>query len=381
MGFALNADQKMTVETAQAVLAEHSSSERVRLAMQTQSGLDQDLWSLMAHELGWCSLSIAEEHDGVGLGDLDLGLLAEQMGYHLACVPFFSTVVLAARTLELAAVSHAQMDYLPRIAAGALRGTLAWAGLTSATQAEPVLRRTDSGFQLEGSIPYVLDAASAELLLIPARYEEGRLCLLAVPAETAGVAIKPLATLDATRRFADLSLTQVQLTDAAIISDGDIAEALQRVAALARIMLAAEQLGGAQRCLDMTVAYTGERVQFGRTIASFQAIKHRCADMMVKIEATRSMVHGACLMAASMDLDELLMEAAAAKSMASEAYFYCAQEAIQLHGGVGFTWEYDPHLYFKRAQAGSAWLGAADSLLADIAAALLDGNKENAHGA
>lgn len=379
MDFALNADQKMTVETAQAMLGEHSSSERVRLAMQTDAGVDPALWALMAQQLGWCSLSIPEQYEGVGSGDLDLTLLLEQMGYHLSCVPFFSTVVLAAKSLEYAAATHAKAYYLPRIAAGELRATLAWSQLSGVADSEPRLRRTDNGLLLEGRVPYVLDAASADMLLIPARSEEDQLCLVVLPSDALGLTVHPLQTLDTTRRFADLDLSQVQLTDEAIISVGDVTAQLQRVAHLARILLAAEQLGGAQRCLDLTVAYASERVQFGRTIASFQAIKHRCAEMMVKIEATRSMVYGASIMASSLDEDSLAMEAAAAKSMASETYFYCSQEAIQLHGGVGFTWEYDPHLYFKRAQASSAWLGAADSLLAGIAASLLDGKEEVTH--
>ena len=378
MDFALNADQKMTIETAQAMLGEHSSSERVRLAMQTESGIDAALWSLMAEELGWCCLSVPEEFGGVGLGELDLALLLEQLGYHLSCVPFFSTVVLAAKSLEYAAAAHAQTHYLPRIAAGQLRATLAWAPLCAKTAVEPTLRRTSEGLQLHGHIPYVLDGANAELLLIPARAEEGQLCLVALPADAEGLEVRALQTLDTTRRYADLELAQVRLADEAVISTGDVASALQKVTDLARILLAAEQLGGAQRCLDLTVAYTGERVQFGRSIASFQAIKHRCAEMMVRIEAARSMVYGASIMAASLDDHSLAMEAAAVKSMASDAYFYCAQEAIQLHGGVGFTWEYDPHLYFKRAQASSAWLGSADTLLAGIAAALLDA-EEVAH--
>lgn len=379
MGFALNADQKMTVETARAVLGEHSSSARVRQAMDSQRGIDQDLWGLVARELGWCSLSIPEALGGVGLGDLDLALLVEQMGYHLACVPFFSTSVLAARTLELAADSAAGEHYLPMLAVGELSATLAWTGLGIGTQAEPVVRSSASGLELHGSLSYVLDAQTTDLLLVAARHEQGHQCLLAVSPQTAGVHIEPLRTLDQTWRFANLDFDQVSLPTEALIGEVDVSAALEKVRAMAQIMFAAELLGVAQRCLDLTVAYTAERVQFGRTIASFQAIKHRCAEMMVRVEATRSMVHGASLMAASLDNTQLAMEAAATKALAAETAFYCAQEAIQLHGGVGFTWEYDPHLYFKRAQAGSSWLGATHSLLADVAAALLDGHEELQH--
>ena len=150
-------------------------------------------------------------------------------------------------------------------------------------------------------------------------------------------------------------------------------DALERTSALAALLLAAEQLGGAQQCLDLTLAYVAERTQFGQPIAAFQAVKHRCAEMMVRIEATRSAVYGAAALAtAAQATHELLMEAGAAKAQASEAFFFCAQEAIQLHGGVGFTWEYDPHLYFKRAQAGGHWLGSATRWREHIARALLD---------
>jgi alkylation response protein AidB-like acyl-CoA dehydrogenase len=142
---------------------------------------------------------------------------------------------------------------------------------------------------------------------------------------------------------------------------------------MARLAIAAEQLGAAQQCLDMTVAYTAERKQFRRVIASFQAIKHRCAEMLVRIEGLRSAVYGAAALAASSaDTATLALECAAVKALASDTLFWCAQEAIQLHGGVGFTWEYDPQLYFKRAQASSHWLGSAEALRERVAAALID---------
>ena len=184
----------------------------------------------------------------------------------------------------------------------------------------------------------------------------------------------PLKTIDATRRLAEVRLAGVRLAPDALIAEGArVTEGLTRTAALAAIALAAEQLGGAQQCLDMTLAYISERVQFGRQIASFQAVKHRCALMMVQIEAARSAVYGAaCVAASAPPTDALVMESACAKTLASEAFFFCAQEAIQLHGGVGFTWEYDPHLYFKRAQSSGAWLGAPDALRERVAAAMLD---------
>lgn len=379
MDFALSSDQQMIRESAQEFLAEASGSEAVREAMATERGFLPSFWQQLGQELGWCGIHIPEEHGGVGLSGVELVLLLEQMGYHLACAPFFSSVVLAGNALLHAASAAARAAMLPALAAGELQLTLAWAGLDGQNDEAPtvVARRDGDRFRLQGHVPYVLDGASAELLLIPAQLDgkPGVLDLFAVPAGSKGLQREPLESLDQTRRFADIRLNDVQLdAEASIGEPGAVARGLRRSRELARIALAAEQLGGAQRCLDMTVAYTQERVQFGRPIASFQAVKHRCAEMMVQIEATRSAVLGAAATAAAAQVDEqtLAMEAAVAKSLASETYFFCAQEAIQLHGGVGFTWEYDPHLYFKRAQASAAWLGRSDALFAGLASRLLD---------
>lgn len=379
MDFALSSDQQMIRESAQEFLAEASGSEAVREAMATERGFLPSFWQQLGQELGWCGIHIPEEHGGVGLSGVELVLLLEQMGYHLACAPFFSSVVLAGNALLHAASAAARAAMLPALAAGEQQLTLAWAGLDGQNDEAPtvVARRDGDRFRLQGHVPYVLDGASAELLLIPAQLD-GKpdvLDLFAVPAGSKGLQREPLESLDQTRRFADIRLNDVQLdAEASIGEPGAVARGLRRSRELARIALAAEQLGGAQRCLDMTVAYTQERVQFGRPIASFQAVKHRCAEMMVQIEATRSAVLGAAATAAAAQVDEqtLAMEAAVAKSLASETYFFCAQEAIQLHGGVGFTWEYDPHLYFKRAQASAAWLGRSDALFAGLASRLLD---------
>ncbi|POM18339.1 Acyl-CoA dehydrogenase FadE34 [Burkholderia cepacia] len=194
----------------------------------------------------------------------------------------------------------------------------------------------------------------------------------------AGVAVTPLDTLDATRPLARIALDDVRVSRDALIAGRDAAQVLERAAWFAALALAAEQLGGAQQCLDLTLDYTSQRVQFGRAIASFQAVKHRCAQMMVLIESARSAVLGA---AHAWDAEAggvvpgnaLRADIAAAKSAANDAYAFCAQEAIQLHGGVGFTWEYDPHLYFKRAQASGAQFGSTPQLLEWIACHAIEG--------
>jgi len=374
MNFSLTDDQVLIRDAAVDFLSQRSDSAAVRAAMETETGFDPALWAQIGAELGWCATTIPEDLGGLGLGQVELVLLMEQMGRRLSCAPFLSTVVLAGNALLQQGSEAAQARYLPRIAAGELRATLGLAGRGVGLGAPGVRAlRSDAGWRLEGSLAHVVDGASAELILVVALVDDG-LGLFAVPRETSGLDARPLQTWDLTRRVARLELSGVAL-DAAARIDGDAMnlQTLRQVEARAALLLAAEQLGGAQQCLDLTLAYTAERVQFGQKIASFQAVKHRCAQMMVEIEATRSLVYGAAALADSGgDAGAVMLEAGAAKARASETLFFCAQEAVQLHGGVGFTWEYDPHLYLKRAQASAHWLGTADQWRERIAAALLD---------
>ncbi|WP_048307080.1 acyl-CoA dehydrogenase family protein [Halomonas sp. PR-M31] len=368
MDFSLNEDQLMIRDAAREVLAAQSDSAAVRRAMESESGLDDALWHQLGVELGWCGIAISEAYGGLELGQRELVLLLEQLGEHLSCVPFFSSVVLAASALQHAAGQSVWETYLPRLASGELSATLAWAGLDSENGEITVTAYHErDGYRLDGHLDYVVDGASAELLLIPARLDNEP-ALFAVEISTAGVSPEALTTMDPTRGFASVTLSGASATY--LGSGKSVEQGLVRTRDLARLALAAEQLGVAQRCLDLSVAYTGERVQFGRAIASFQAVKHRCAEMMVRIEAARSAVYGAAATVTA-DPSTLAIETAMAKSVADEAAFFCAQEAIQLHGGVGFTWEYDPHLYFKRVQANAHWLGSSEILLEELAVPLL----------
>jgi alkylation response protein AidB-like acyl-CoA dehydrogenase len=376
MDFALTADQEKIRDTAETFLRDASGSAAVRDAMETEASYDPQLWKHLAQELGWCATHIPEKYGGLELGWVEVALLMEQMGRRILCAPFFATVCLAATALIEAAAEPARIRYLPEIAAGRLIATIALAesGIDWRPDAPgATARRVSDGYLLDGHFRHVPDGAHASLIFAPAMLG-GALGLFAIPADSAGMSRIPLKTIDATRRLAEVRLSGVRLAPDALIAEGArVTEGLTRTAALARIALGAEQLGGAQQCLDMTLAYISERVQFGRQIASFQAVKHRCALMMVQIEAARSAVYGAaCVAASAPPTEALVMESGCAKTLASEAFFFCAQEAIQLHGGVGFTWEYDPQLYFKRAQASGAWLGAPDVLRERVAVAMLD---------
>lgn len=369
MNLALTEDQTLIRDAAESFLADHSDSAAVRRAMATPVGFEDVVWQKIGSELGWCALVVPEAQGGMGLGRVELALVMEQMGRRLACAPFFSTVVLAAALIEQVGTAAAQAQWLPQIAAGSLRMTAALPDSLAGWRAASVkAQRSGEGWVLDGQLARVPDGASSQTLLVAADTGQG-VGLFAVPANVAGLETTALRSWDETRRFATVVLHAVKIPEVARIDDPARAAAgFERAAAAVRLQIAAEQLGGAQACLDLTVAYAAGRKQFGRTIAGFQAVKHRCAEMMVRVEALRSAVFGAAAMAAT---DATGCEAAMAKALASDTFFYCAQEAIQLHGGVGFTWEYDPQLYFKRAQASSHWLGSADDLREYIASQVI----------
>jgi alkylation response protein AidB-like acyl-CoA dehydrogenase len=352
MQLAFTEEQEELRRAARAFLADHSSSERVRAAMAGEAGFDADTWKRIGAELGWTGVAIPEAHGGAGLGIVELVALLEEMGEALLCAPFFASVCLAAPALIAAGDSDAAREWLPALAEGRATATVvADAHRREATAIEA--RETAEGVTLSGEAPLVLDGHVADLLVVAARSAGANVALFAVPAASRGVERARLATMDATRRFAKVALRDVRVPASARCGD---AAALAAAFDHASLALAAEQVGGAQRCLDLAVAYAKERVQFGRPIGSFQAIKHKCADMMTAVEASRSATYYAACAAAEATADAGLL-ASAAKAWSSEAYFRCAADALQIHGGVGFTWEYDVHLHLKRARSMEAFLG------------------------
>ncbi|HVH05911.1 MAG TPA: acyl-CoA dehydrogenase family protein [Myxococcota bacterium] len=358
MRFAFTEEQEELRATARAFLAERSSSERVRAAADSESGFDAETWKRIGGELGWTAVAIPEEHGGLGLGAVEICALLEPMGESLLCAPFFASVCLGAQVILEAGTPEQKDAWLPAIAAGERIATLAFDGPDGG---EPgVLARTaGSDFVLSGTVAQVVDGCAADLVVVVARASDGALALFAVPGDARGLERRALPTLDRTRRLAALALRDVRVPATARLGGAEAhgAAALERTLDRARIALAAEQVGGAQRCLDLAVAYAKERVQFGRPIGSFQAIKHRLAEMMVRVETARSAAWWASGVAALGDADEIARVASLAKAWSSEAFFHAAAECLQVHGGVGFTAEYDVHLYLKRARAGEAWLG------------------------
>jgi alkylation response protein AidB-like acyl-CoA dehydrogenase len=341
--------------TVRAFLEAHSDETAVREQMATERGFDPEVWKQLAEELGLAGLIIPEEHGGAGFTYVELLIAMEEMGRALLCSPFLGTAVFATNALLAGASKAAQKDLLPGIAAGRTIATVAHAepnGRWDLASIQMRARPKGDAFELDGAKSWVLDGHTADVLLVLARTDAG-LEIFRVDADAEGLSRSLVPSLDLTRKLAHLEFAA---TPAVKVSEGDQTETLERVLALTLAALAAEQVGGAQLCLETATEYAKTRLQFGRPIGSYQAIKHKCADMLVEVEFAKSAAYNACFAAADDEAD--LREAAAlAKSYCSEAYFHAAAENIQIHGGMGFTWEHPAHLYFKRAKASDLLFG------------------------
>ena len=356
MNFAFSEEQEELRRAVHRFLEDKSPKTEVRRLMETEDGYDPAVWEQMANQLGLQAITIPEEYGGAGFGYVELIVVLEEMGAALLCAPYFSTVGLAANCLLSSGDESAKKDYLPGIAAGETIATLALTEDSGRWDLDGItLQATKAaeGWTLEGHKMFVIDGHSAQLILVGARTGAG-VSLFAVDGSASGLTRTSLATMDQTRKQARLEFAS---TPARLIGEEGAAGAvLTRTLDLAAVALAAEQVGGAQRCLDMSVDYAKTRIQFGRPIGSFQAIKHKCADMLLEVESAKSAAYYAGWAAAE-DSEELPVVASLAKSYCSEAYFHAAAENIQIHGGIGFTWEHDAHLYFKRAKSSELLLG------------------------
>ncbi len=364
MRFAFSEEQEALRSAARDFLAAHSSPARVRQAMETELGYDPEVWRRIGQELGWTSVIVPAEYGGAGLTFVELIALMEQMGAALLCAPFVSSICLAANALLVGGNETQKREYLPGLAAGDTTATVAYAGPSGrwdGAGSGAVAARAGGDFVLNGTKSFVLDGHSADLLILAARQADCErpeaISLFIVPADAGGIERRRLPTMDQTRRQAEVTLRDVRVPASALIGqEGDGLELLRKTLDRAAVAVSAEQVGGAQRCLDMAVEYAKARVQFGRPIGSFQAIKHKCADMLLRVESARSASYYAGWAVAAEE-DELPALAALAKAYCSDAFFFCAAENIQIHGGVGFAWEHDAHLYFKRAQSTETLFG------------------------
>ena len=333
--------------------------------MASESGWDDGLWKQLGAELGWTAVHMPEEYGGLGLGYVEFVALLEIMGEHVVCSPYFATLALGANAILVGGSEEQKAELLPAIAEGERTATLALTeptGRFDAKGIEATFESEGDAYVLNGTKRYVIDGATADILIVAARAKgsagEDGVSLFVVEGDSDGLERKALPVVDQTRRQAELHLNGVRAVRLAGSDEGAAWADVSKTLDLAGIALAAEMVGGSQRCLDMAVDYANERVQFGRVIGSFQAIKHKCADMMVKVEAGRSAVYYAACVAAE-DSEELPQVASLAQAFLSDSYFQNAADNIQIHGGVGFTWEYDCHLFFKRAKASETLLGDA----------------------
>jgi alkylation response protein AidB-like acyl-CoA dehydrogenase len=353
----LSEDHEEFRRSVRPFLEKLSPEAEVRRLMATDAGYDPAAWRQMAEQLGLQGLIVPAELGGSGYSFLELGVVLEEMGRLLLCAPFFATVVLATTTLLLAGDQSAQADYLPDIAAGDTVATLALtedSGSLDPSSIELSAAPGEGGWQLDGVKNFVLDGHVADLLLVAARSPAG-ISLFGVDGDAPGLLRSPLRTMDQTRKQARLTFAA---TPARLVgTDGEAWPVLTRVLDLAAVGLAAEQVGGAQKCLEMAVEYAKIRTQFGRLIGSFQAIKHKCADILLEVESAKSAAYHALHVAASRGT-ELPAVASLVKAWCSETYANAAAENIQIHGGIGFTWEHAAHLYFKRAASSQLLFGS-----------------------
>jgi alkylation response protein AidB-like acyl-CoA dehydrogenase len=352
VNFGFSDEQEELRRTVRAFLEQRSPESEVRRLMGTVEGYDPGVWRQMGTQLGLQGLAVPEELGGSGFSFRELAIVLEEMGRALLPAPFFATTVLAANALLHSGDDAAAKELLPGIAAGDTIATIAFAGddgrwgdLGAGVRA--------SGGALTGGASFVLDGAVADLLLVVAHSDAGP-SLYAVRGDADGLTRSPLFTMDQTRKLAGIELdgSPGRLVGA----EGGADAVLGRTLELVAVGLAHEQVGGAQRCLEMATQYAKDRIQFGRPIGSFQAVKHKCADMLVQVELARSAAYYAAGCAAEGDGD-LPVAAAMAKSFCSEAYLFVAAENIQVHGGIGFTWEHPAHLYFKRAKSSQLLFG------------------------
>jgi alkylation response protein AidB-like acyl-CoA dehydrogenase len=365
MNFGFNEEQELLRNTARKFFENECGSDTVRRLMETPEGISAELWKKLA-EQGWLGLIYPEQYDGMGLGLVDLVVLMEEMGRAVAPGPYFSTVLLGGLAICEAGGDAQKKEWLPRIAAGDKRVALAW--MEPSAQLGPggvTLTAVEKGgkYTLSGTKLFVHDAHTADALVVAARTRPGAgadgVSLFLLPKGTKGLEVTLLPTMDQTRKLCEVACSDVTVgADALLGAAGAGWAPLARVLDRATVALCAEMCGGAQKVLDMTVEYAKIRQAFGRPIGSYQGVKHRAADMLVDVENSKSITYYA-----AWALDENSPEAPLAVSMAkayvSDAYRRVAAAGIQLHGGIGFTWEHDLHLYFKRAKGSEFTFGDA----------------------
>jgi len=365
MDFGFNQEQELLRNTARKFLENECTSEFVRARMAEPAGVTDAFWTKLA-EQGWTGLVYPEEFGGTGLGFVDLTVLMEEMGRAVMPGPFFSTLLGGLTILEAGSAAQ-KKEWLTKIAGGEAKAALAFTEPNARWDAAAVAvtaREAGGKYTLSGTKLFVLDAQVADVIVVVARTRESKrpeegLSLFLVPKGTRGLSVKLLPTMDQTRKLCEVKLEDVVVGAEALMGPRDGGwTPLARVLDRATVALCAEMCGGAQRVLDMTTEYAKIRIAFGKPIGSYQGVKHRAADMLVESENAKSLTYYAAW-AVDENVPEAPLAASMAKAYASDAFRKIAGAGIQLHGGIGFTWEHDLHLYFKRAKSSEFTFGDA----------------------
>ena len=364
MSFSFTDEQTEFRSILRRFLAEKSPTTEVRRLMETEDGYDPDVWRQLSQDLGVTAIHIPEEYGGQGFGFVELAIVLEEMGRSLLCAPYFSTVVMAATAILNAGDEEQKRALLPPISAGENRAALAFTeenGRWDSAGMAMTAKAVEDGYQLDGVKSFVLDGHTAELIVVLARAPgtagDNGLSFFIVAGDADGLSRKRLQGVDDTRKLARLEFNGVSAQ--LLGSEGAAAAPLTKTLDQAVTCLANEMVGGAEALREQALDYAQLRMQFGRTIASFQTMKHKSADMLIDVELAKSAAYYAAA-AADGDHDggeELGAIASLAKAGAAEAYMQTAIHTIQIHGGIGFTWDNDTHLWFKRAKSSEVFLG------------------------
>ena len=371
MSLVFSEEQDELRRVLRSYFASHCSLQETRRLMETTDGYDPRVWKQMGDELGLQGIALPEAFGGGGFSFIDQVVIVEEMGRALVSSPYFSSVILAGTALLNSGDEAAQNDFLPQIASGQMIATLAvsendgdWSGATCETSAIEV----DGTFVLSGTKSFVLDGAVADLILVLAQTPAGP-SLFAVEGEPLGLTRTPLKTLDATRKLALLEFSSVPARLIGPIGTG--LSAVLPAVQTAIVALAVEQVGAANRCLEICVDYAKSRVQFGRPIGGFQAIKHKCANLLMHVESSRSAAYYAAWAIAD-DSDDVSLATSLAKAYCSDTFNMATADLIQILGGIGFTWEHDAHLYYRRSRSSALLFGSPERHRDIVAGILLD---------
>jgi alkylation response protein AidB-like acyl-CoA dehydrogenase len=364
MDFGFSEEQEMLRQSVRGFLDAECPMTYVRQMMEDERGYSQDQWKKMV-DLGWTGLIVPEQYGGAGLNMVDMVVVLEEMGKQVMPGPFFASVILGGLAIDLGGSDPQKQRYLPKLAAGEIKATLAQVEESGRWDAEGIVlpaKASGGGFSLSGTKLFVHDAHNADLLIVPARSGgagPGGVTMFIVDARAKGLSIRVLKTMDQTRKLCEVTFDGVAVgQDGVLGAVGQGWPLLDRLVDRAKVALCAEMCGGAQKVLDMSVEYAKVREQFGKPIGSFQAIQHKCANMMVQVESAKSATYYAAWAVAN-DVPEAHLAACMAKAYCSDAYRFVSAEGIQIHGGIGFTWEHDMHLYFKRAKGSEVTFGDA----------------------